>query len=102
MYVKGIRDLRGHIYAENYSPEIAAIRAVKAMYAAMCLLTGNEYHRISDEKEFSDKKITHSALFSYPYKPVVSIFFTSFWMPPLSPAQDNRLSLPESKAGNHI
>jgi hypothetical protein len=25
----GIRDLRGHIYIENYSPEIAVGRAVK-------------------------------------------------------------------------
>lgn len=38
-YVKGARDLRGHIYAENYSPEVAAGRAPIVMYMAMCLLT---------------------------------------------------------------
>lgn len=31
LYVKGIRDLRGHIYAENYSSEIAAGRATMVM-----------------------------------------------------------------------
>lgn len=67
LYLKGVRDLRGHIYAENYSPEIAAVRAVKVMYAAMCLLTGNEYKRVSDEKLWRDKKITHASLSSLNY-----------------------------------
>lgn len=67
LYVKGIRDLRGHIYAENYSPEIAAVRAVKVMYATMCLLTGTEYCRITDEKELSDRKIKNSSLSSLNY-----------------------------------
>lgn len=67
LYVRGIRDLRGHIYAENYSPEIAAIRAVKAMYVVMCLLTGNEYRRITDESKFIDRKITHLTLSSLNY-----------------------------------
>ena len=31
----GIRDLRGHIYIENYSPEIAVGRAVKVAYIAV-------------------------------------------------------------------
>lgn len=35
LYVKGIRDLWGHIYAENYSTEIAAVRAVRVMVARM-------------------------------------------------------------------
>ncbi len=61
-YVKGIRDLRGHIYAENYSPEIAAVRAVKVMYMAMCLLTGSEYTKIENENILSNSKITHTAL----------------------------------------
>lgn len=67
LYVKGIQNLRGHIYAENYSPEIAAIRAIKVMYAAMCLLTNNEYQRITDEKQLSDRKIKHSSLSSLNY-----------------------------------
>lgn len=35
LYVKGIRDLWGHIYAENYSTVIAAVRVVKVMVARM-------------------------------------------------------------------
>ena len=30
LYVKGIRDLWGNIYAENYSTEIAAVRVMVA------------------------------------------------------------------------
>ena len=28
-YIKGIRDFRGHIYADNFTPEIAAVRVAK-------------------------------------------------------------------------
>lgn len=67
LYVKGIRDLRGHIYAENYSPEIAAVRAVRVMYLAMCLLTGNTYKKVEDANEMSDKKLMNSELASLKY-----------------------------------
>ncbi len=67
LYVKGIRDLRGHIYAENYSPEIAAVRAVKVMYLVMCLLTANEFKRVEDEKILSDHTVSHSSLTSLNY-----------------------------------
>ncbi len=66
-YVKGIRDLRGHIYAENYSPEIAAVRAVKVMYVTMCLLIGYEYTRVDNANAFSEAKITHKELESLKY-----------------------------------
>ena len=35
LYVKGIRDLWGHIYAESYSTVIAAVRVVRVMVARM-------------------------------------------------------------------
>ena len=35
LYVKGIRDLWRHIYAENYSTVIAAVRVVRVMVARM-------------------------------------------------------------------
>ena len=66
-YVKGIRDLRGHIYSENYSPEIAARRSVNVMYMAMCLLTGNQYTKVEDHREYIDKKIEHTELLSLKY-----------------------------------
>lgn len=67
LYVKGIRDLRGHIYAENYNPEIAAIRAVKVMYLVMCLLEDKEYQRLSNVEDYSDRKITNTELSSLSY-----------------------------------
>lgn len=56
LYVQGIRDLRGHIYAENYSPETAVGRAAKVMYMAACLLKRQPYKKIEDPMEFSTQK----------------------------------------------
>ena len=67
IYVKGIRDLRGHIYAENYSPEIAAGRAAKVMYMVMCLLTGNEFSEVEDYRDYADKQIKHEELLPLKY-----------------------------------
>ncbi len=67
LYIKGIRDLRGHIYAENYSPEIAAVRAVKVMYFVMCLLNGAEYQRVGNVDDYKDKKITNTKLVPLSY-----------------------------------
>lgn len=67
VYVKGIRELRGHIYAENYSAEIAAIRAAKVMYIAACLLTGNEFVRVDDPTEFNMLKPTTGKLMPLSY-----------------------------------
>lgn len=62
VYVKGIRELRGHIYAENYSPEIAATRATKVMYIAACLMAGTEYVRIDDYAELTGKSLDSEKL----------------------------------------
>lgn len=67
LYVKGIRDLRGHIYAENYSPEIAAGRAAMVMYMTMCLLTGTQYTKVDDFREYADKMLTHDELLPLRY-----------------------------------
>ncbi len=67
MYVKGIHDLRGYIYAENYSPEIAAIRATKVMYMVTCLLTGKTYERVDDASAFAGEKLTVDKLLSLVY-----------------------------------
>lgn len=62
LYVKAIRDLRDHIYAENYTPEIAAGQAAKIMYLTMCLLTGEEFTSVEDYREFSDMSIQSDRL----------------------------------------
>ena len=67
LYVKGIRNLRGHIYAEDYSPEIAAVRATKVMYMAICLLTNTEFETVEDFNECINKKITQSKVMSLQY-----------------------------------
>lgn len=78
LYVKGIRDLRSHIYNENYTPEIAARRAVKVMYATMCLLTGNEYVRVENENILSSSQITHSSLSALNYLRKVDLVAYSY------------------------
>ena len=67
LYVKGIRNLRGHIYAEDYSPEIAAGRAAKVMYMAVCLLTNTEFEAVTDFKGYLDKEITQNKVSSLRY-----------------------------------
>lgn len=67
LYVQGIRDLRGHIYAENYSPEIAVGRAAKVAYMAACLLTDNLYSKVVDYKEYADRKFTGTGMVMFKY-----------------------------------
>lgn len=58
LYVAGIRDLRGHIYSENYSPEIAVGRAVKVAYIAVCMIVDKPFERVMDYKEFINERFT--------------------------------------------
>lgn len=62
IYVQGIRDLRGHIYSENYSPEIAARRAARVMYMSVCLMTDTPYEKVKDFKEYMGYKLTQTDL----------------------------------------
>ncbi|MCL2125933.1 MAG: nucleotidyl transferase AbiEii/AbiGii toxin family protein [Oscillospiraceae bacterium] len=66
-YVKGIRNLRGHIYAENYTPEIAAVRAAKVLYMASCLLTGTEFTPVDDPSEYLEQRILSENLMPLRY-----------------------------------
>ena len=61
-YVKGARDLRGHIYAENYSPEVAASRAPMVMYMAMCLMTDTEFERVEDYRDYINSNLEQDKL----------------------------------------
>lgn len=67
IYVKGIRELRGHIYAENYTPEIAAERATKIMYMTLCLLSNTEFMQVQNGAEFLDAKVEQERLSSLRY-----------------------------------
>ncbi|MDO5435603.1 MAG: nucleotidyl transferase AbiEii/AbiGii toxin family protein [Clostridia bacterium] len=61
-YVKGIRDVRAHIYYENYSPEVAAVRCPRIMYLALCLLTGELFSPVSDASEYIMDDLQHAEL----------------------------------------
>jgi hypothetical protein len=67
IYVKAIHDLRGHIYAENFSPEIAVGRAAKIVYVVCCLLNHQNYERVEDYEKYIEKKIVNKELQSLKY-----------------------------------
>lgn len=67
LYVAGIRELRGHIYSENYSPEIAVERAVKVVYIAVCLLADEQFERVVNYTEYINEKFTQSELMAVKY-----------------------------------
>lgn len=58
VYVEGIRAASTHIYAENYSPEIASYRAAKLIYMSACLLTDVPFQLIDDYREYADEGLT--------------------------------------------
>jgi len=62
LFVKGARSLRNHIFAESYSPEIAAVRAAKVIYMAACLMTETAYTRVTDYREYADDKLVTEEL----------------------------------------
>lgn len=65
--MSGIRDLRGHIYSENYSPEIAVGRAVKVAYIAVCLWTDEPFERVLDYTEYINEKFMQPELMAVKY-----------------------------------
>ena len=67
LYVNAVRSLRSHIFAENYSIERAIPRAVKVMYMAVCMLTGNEYERIENFQEYMAQQFTDPKLIPLKY-----------------------------------
>ena len=62
LLVKGVRNLRGHIYSERFTPEIAAFEAVKVMYFALCLLVGERFEAVDDAGIYLDAKISSGEL----------------------------------------
>ena len=61
-YIRGIRDLRNHVFVENYTAEVAAVRATHVMYIVACLLSGKEYVRCGDTNEYIETVLTHDSL----------------------------------------
>lgn len=61
-YVRGIRDLRGHIFAEQYSPETAVLTAAKTLCLAASVLFDVPYHLVDDFREFGNEKLADERL----------------------------------------
>lgn len=62
MYLKGIHDVRGHIYAETFTAESAAVKAPKIMYMAACLIKNVPFERIDDGSLYSREQLVNPAL----------------------------------------
>lgn len=62
LYVNGIRNLRGHIFSEKYTPELALLRAAKTAYMALCLLANEPYQRVQDVEANLQNRLQHDEL----------------------------------------
>lgn len=62
VYLKGIRDVQGYIYYENFTAEIAATKAPKVMYMAACMMKHEPFERISDGAEYIEEQISNPRL----------------------------------------
>ena len=75
-YLKGINELHDHIFIENYSAELAAIKAPIIMYMCMCLLNGKEFVKNVEPDIYISKKIQNIELIDLGYlKKVDSIAY---------------------------
>jgi len=64
-YVKGIHDIRNHIYRLPYTPEIASLEATKVMAFALALFTGTPFHRIEGRGQIESEQLHHIELAKY-------------------------------------
>jgi len=58
-YVRGARDVRTHIYAETYSPEIAAERSPGVAYLSACILSDSNCERIDIFDNLLNEPLKH-------------------------------------------
>lgn len=54
-YLQGIRDIRNHIYDDDFSAEIASKKAPIVMYLAACLLKNQAFEKEIDPSEYKTK-----------------------------------------------
>jgi len=62
VYLKGIRDVQGHIYSESFTAENAALKAPKIMYMAASLIKNTPYERVMDGTLFEQEKFENTGL----------------------------------------
>ncbi len=61
-YLRGIRDVRNHIFSENFSAEIASRRAPLIMYFAACIIKNVPYEKKIDPKEYANRAFIDGGL----------------------------------------
>jgi len=66
-YLNGMRALHGHIFYENFTPELAAIRTPQIMYLGACILADATFQKVTDIDEYRQEKITHEFLLPLSY-----------------------------------
>ena len=66
-YVRGARELRGHIFSESFTPESAALLAPRVMYLAACVLANHPYEDTADPGIYirCDLTVEHLAPLKY-------------------------------------
>lgn len=62
VYLKGIRDVQGHIYSESFTAENAALKAPKIMYMVACLIKDVPFERVVDGTSFEQEKFENAGL----------------------------------------
>lgn len=67
MLKNGIRDVRGHIYGETFSAEIAAVLSPKIMYMAACLMTRTPFEKVIDPRQYLHETFEESSFRSLKY-----------------------------------
>ena len=67
LYVKGIQALRGHIFAESFTPDTAAVMSTRVLYLAACLLTKEPFERVAECSKYTGEKIATDKLMPLSY-----------------------------------
>lgn len=62
LYVQASRDLHDHIFSEKFSAEIAAGRAPKIMYMALCILLNTTFVPVEDFTDYAKRQIVSDFL----------------------------------------
>ena len=73
LYKDATRSLRSHIYVENYSMEIAAVRSAKILYLIACMKKGVTFKRITDSESYRDKFYVDSKFTTLKYLKKVNL-----------------------------
>ncbi|MCD7834522.1 MAG: nucleotidyl transferase AbiEii/AbiGii toxin family protein [Lachnospiraceae bacterium] len=59
-YLRGIRDVRNHIFYENFSAEVASQRAPIIMYLSACMIKAAPFEKKIDAKEYINRSFIDS------------------------------------------